>query len=103
MAKLIIKLIGTLIVSTILCLFVYPEAGKNYEGFLLGWFAACVHGGTFIINYLISLYDESRLVKATLYSGAYNFWWWVSAISSVSSIFFQLLGVLLNLIKTKKS
>lgn len=103
MKKLIFKLLGTLVGGAIVCFFIYPEAGKHYEGFFLGWFAPCIHGGTFLINYFISFFVEGRLIKATSYSGAYNFWWWVSAIGSVVSITIQLFGVFLSLIKSKKN
>jgi hypothetical protein len=102
MKKTIFKLLGSLISALILCCFIYPEAGKHYEGFILGWGIASIHGATFLINYLISFFVEGRLIKAVSHSGAYNFWWWFAAIGSAISLIFQLLMVFLLLLKSKK-
>lgn len=106
MKKSIFKLLGTLIGGAIVCFFIYPEAGKHYEGFFLGWWAATIHGGTFLLNYLISFFVEGRLIKAVSHSGAYNFWWWTAAIGSSISILIRLLlmvWIVLKLIVLKKS
>ena len=103
MKKSIFKLLGTLAAGLLFCSLIYPEAGKHYEGFILGWVVATMHGGTFLINYLISFFVEGRLIKAVSHSGAYNFWWWSAAIGSVVSFIFSLLGVLFLLLQKSKT
>jgi hypothetical protein len=89
MKKLILSVLVGLLIPTVLSFFVYPESDKVYEGFLLGWWAPCIHGTCFIPNYIHSMIEEGRLFKATSYSTAYNVWWWLTAVSGVYTIIFK--------------
>jgi hypothetical protein len=62
--------------------FIYPEPGKQYTGFWYGLMTGGFHGALLIPNWIISLFDSTRIIKATDCSTTYTIAWWVSAISN---------------------
>jgi len=74
------------IVSFITAFFIYPDANKDYSGFWLGFITGGIHGASVLFNWIISFFDETRLIKATTYSGLYNFSWWAGFITYCISL-----------------
>ena len=52
-----------------------------------GWFMGIVHGALAIPNWIISLFSEGWLMKATLFSSAYGVWWWIALCASIIEYF----------------
>ena len=50
-----------------------------------GWFGGLFHGAFLIPNWVISWFANGHLLKAPLYSGAYNVCWWVGVVLSINS------------------
>ena len=75
---------------------VFPTPEKHYQGFvdgfLLGWF----HGAFAPHNWLISQFEELRLVKATSGSTVYGFFWWIGLISTISQLIKTAFRVLIH-------
>jgi hypothetical protein len=46
-----------------------------------GWLRGLWHGGNFVGNLVLTLFED-RLLKAPLHSGAYSFFWWLSTVFS---------------------
>jgi hypothetical protein len=99
MKKLLFDISIVLFSTFILSLFVYPVAGKHYGGFVNGWLVSSMHGSCLVVNYIHSLFDPEKIIKATSYSWAYIFWWWISAIGSIFTIF---INPIVGYLKTKK-
>lgn len=76
MKKIVIEISVLLGVLFILSFFIFPEPNKNYTGVDDG----VLHGILLIPNWIISLFDESRQIKATTYDSWYNYAWWSSSI-----------------------
>lgn len=48
-----------------------------------GWFAGFFHGCWLPINWIMSWFSDSVLIKAPLHTTAYNVWWWINAVFGV--------------------
>ena len=59
------------LIGALICIGIYPEPGEHYEGFFYGFFTAMFHGSLLIPNWVISFFDETRLLKALSSS-----WWY---------------------------
>jgi hypothetical protein len=46
-----------------------------------GWLRGIWHGGNFIGNLILSLFED-RLLQAPLHSAAYSFFWWLSTVGA---------------------
>jgi hypothetical protein len=88
----IINIIIFLVVTSILAYFIHPLPEKEYFGFLKGVLGA-FHGGWFLANWVYGFFDESRLLKAVLYEGWYNFFWWFGIISMNLYVLFNIVSV----------
>jgi hypothetical protein len=77
-----ISLLGIFVAA----IFIYPNPNENYSGFWWGWLTGSFHGALLIPNWIISLFDESRLIKANTYSSWYNFNWWLWAIGNILNL-----------------
>ena len=77
MLRLIITVLTYMFIGWLLC-DIDPE--KHYS-----WYSGIWHGLFFIPNLLRSWFGDA-LYKATYYTIAYNVWWWITTISSCSSI-----------------
>lgn len=64
-----------------------------------GWFQGFLQGGCWVINWIRSWFDAAILVKAPLHTGAYSFWYWVSAIGCSFMWLLMILGFIVNLRK----
>lgn len=60
-----------------------------------GWLRGLWHGGNFIQNLVLSIFD-GRLLKAPLHSTAYSVFWWICAISSVFVWLLMIVGWVSN-------
>ena len=80
----------TLMVSFFLC-HINPEIES-------GWLRGLWHGGNFVPNLFLSIFD-GRLLKAPLHSSAYSFFWWMCSIGSVIIWFVMILGWIANIRK----
>jgi hypothetical protein len=89
MKKEVVRLIVAIIVICVLSIFVYPDPNKEYAGLFFGWFTGCYHGSTIVPNYIISLFDKTRHIKAVSYSGWYNFNWWFWSIVNTYTLFIK--------------
>lgn len=69
------------VVLFIIAYFVFPEAGKHYEGFFDGFVLGGFHGAFAIPNKIISMFDP-RLIMAESASTLYMIAWWFSIISN---------------------
>ncbi len=86
MKKILITVFLNLAVVFLLSIFIYPEPNKEYSGFWVGLFSGSLHGSLLIPNWIISQFDGTRLIKATTYSGWYNFCWWCGVIMNFYSL-----------------
>ena len=48
-----------------------------------GWFGGLVHGGWSPANWIMSLFSDTILVKAPIYTNAYKVWWWIGLVLGV--------------------
>jgi len=90
----LLRLIFSIAVLFLIANFIFPTPGKTYSGILWGIIYGALHGILLIPNWITSLFDHSRLIKASLYNDWYNFSWWLAAIGSVLNFienFFSLL------------
>ena len=77
MLRLIITVLTYMFIGWLLC---DIDPDKHYS-----WYSGIWHGLFFIPNLLRSWFGDA-LYKATDYTTAYNVWWWITTISSCSSI-----------------
>lgn len=56
------------------------KSNPEIEG---GWLRGIWHGGNVVGNFILSFFDEDRLLQAPLHTAAYSFLWWISMIFSV--------------------
>jgi hypothetical protein len=89
MKKLLLSISTGVAILFIMSIFIFPEPNKEYSGFWYGWLAGAFHGALIIPNWIISIFDESRQIKATTFSGWYNFNWWFCSISQVFTVFLK--------------
>lgn len=59
------------------------EVGKAYS-----WYSGIWHGIFLPVNFIRSLIFDDVLYKASVYTTAYNVFYWIFGISSVFSFFF---------------
>lgn len=50
-----------------------------------GWFMGGLHGAWIPANWILSLFNDSVLLKAPLHTNAYNTWWWIGVVIGVWS------------------
>ena len=50
-----------------------------------GWFLGSLHGAWIPANWILSLFNDSVLLKAPLHTNAYNTWWWIGVVMGVWS------------------
>ena len=86
MKTILFKLLASMAVLFIAALFIYPTPGDTYSGFWWSLLTGAFHGALLIPNWIISFFDHTRLIKASHYSGWYNFWWWLWAIGNILNI-----------------
>lgn len=91
MRRVIIWTFIHLLLFILFAIFIYPEPNKEYSGIIYGPLTGSLHGFLMIPNWIISFYDDTRLIKATSYSWWYNSWWWISAIGTPFYIFTSIL------------
>lgn len=84
------QFILSLFINFVLAIFIYPDPLKEYSGFWNGFIIGDLHGWLVVPNFVISLFDNTRLIKATNYSGLYNFSWWFSIITYIAYLYFTL-------------
>ena len=85
LAKVLLKMILALGFGMVLSIWIFPTPGEHYEGGLWGWWTGCCHGGLMVPNWIWSLYDETRLFKASSSSTWYDVCWWVAMVASLLS------------------
>ncbi|MDR1330620.1 MAG: hypothetical protein LBK07_00775 [Tannerella sp.] len=73
-------IIGTLIGLGISLLIPYYLCHINPE-IEAGWLRGFWHGGNFVGNLVLSLFD-GRLLRAPLHTAAYSVFWWISTVGS---------------------
>ena len=69
------------------------EAGKKYE-----WYAGVFHGAVVIPNYVISLFQDGYLYKATSFAYTYLYAWWAFFIFT----FFYYVSIIFRLLLINK-
>jgi|TARA_B110000977_G_C10795471_1_gene384183 hypothetical protein len=89
MKKLLLSNLVGVAVLFIMSIFIFPEPNKEYSGFWYGWLTGSFHGALLIPNWIISFFDESRQIKATTFSGWYNFNWWIWSIGQFFTVFLK--------------
>ncbi|GHT60618.1 hypothetical protein AGMMS50239_09920 [Bacteroidia bacterium] len=57
------------------------DSNKTYS-----WYSGIWHGLFCVPNWIRSFFNGDVLCKANDYTSAYNFWWWVTFISSLLGI-----------------
>lgn len=66
MKKLLLTITFGVGVLFIMSIFIYPEPNKEYSGFWFGLITGSFHGALLFPNWVISLFDDSRLFKSYL-------------------------------------
>ena len=89
MKKLLLSISLGVAILFIMSIFIFPEPNKEYSGFWYGWLTGSFHGALLFPNWIISIFDESRQIKATTFSGWYNFNWWMWSIGQVFTVFLK--------------
>ena len=89
MKKLLLSISFGVAILFIMSIFIFPEPNKEYSGFWYGWLTGSFHGALLFPNWIISIFDESRQIKATTFSGWYNFNWWMLSIGQVFTLFLK--------------
>ena len=67
-----------------------------------GWFGGLFHGAFLIPNWIISWFANGHLLKAPLYSGAYNVCWWIGAGLGLISCLVYGLSLLMTVLSKEK-
>lgn len=78
---------GYVVCSLIFCCVVAQWLCTIHSGESYGWLSGVWHGCCFIPNWILSLFSD-RLLKAEVYTPAYNVWWWIFVIVSWASLMF---------------
>ena len=89
MKKLLLSISVGVAFLFILSIFIYPEPNKEYSGFWYGMFTGSLHGSLLFPNWIISFFDHTRQIKATTFSGWYNFNWWAMSIVNIVAVFLK--------------
>lgn len=82
-AKALLKLILAFGVGMILTIWIFPTPGERYEGVVWGCWTGCWHGVLVVPNWVRSLFDETRLIKASSSSSWYDGWWWITMVCGI--------------------
>ncbi|MDR2384261.1 MAG: hypothetical protein LBD80_01170 [Tannerella sp.] len=64
-----------------------------------GWLRGMWHGGNFVGNLILTLFED-RLLKAPLHSTAYSVFWWLSTVLACIMWLLYCIGIARNLRKT---
>ncbi|MBN8547400.1 MAG: hypothetical protein J0L60_14800 [Ignavibacteria bacterium] len=85
--KFILKQVGLIlfyyiVFGLIVSIFIYPSADSRYEGWL-GAILGSVHGSFVLQNWVISIFNSTRLVKAVDHDTWYLVSWWFGILSTV--------------------
>ena len=62
-----------------------------------GWFMGSLHGAWIPANWILSLFNDSVLLKAPLHTNAYNTWWWIGVVIGVWSWIRFVLQIIITL------
>lgn len=77
LVELIINLCGIGLTFVLAVIFdINPD--KEY-----GWLMGNFHGVWMPSNWILSLFNDSVLLKAPIHTSAYNFWWWCGSLLAV--------------------
>lgn len=89
LAKALLKIILALGFGMILTIWIFPTPGERYEGVVWGWWTGCWHGGLMVPNWIWSLFDETRLIKASSSSTWYDGWWLIAMVGGIIGNFIR--------------